>query len=87
MYRLLVESLLGLRVEHGRLHLAPVLRPGWDGYRLSLRHGGSLYRVQVQAGESGEPAQYSMDGVAIESSAVLLDDGREHEMLVRVPAP
>jgi cellobiose phosphorylase len=85
MYRLLVESLLGLRVEHGRLRLAPVLRPGWDGYRLSLRHGGSVYRVRVQAGEPGESAQCSLDGVAIESDAPLLDDGREHEMLVRIP--
>ena len=57
----------------------------WDGYRLSVRHGGSLYRVQVQAGHPGEAAHSELDGVAIADGAPLLDDGREHEMLLRLP--
>ena len=83
MYRLLVESLLGLRVEHGQLRIAPLLRPGWSEYRISLRHGGSLYRIRVQALEPGEATVASLDGAAIAQGAPLVDDGHEHEMLVR----
>jgi len=84
MYRLIIESLLGLRVEHGRLRLAPRLRPGWSEYRISLRHGGSLYRIHVQAGAAGEVRQSSLDGTPIAEDAPLLDDGGEHELLLRL---
>src|SRR6185312_9965332 len=37
LYRLLVESLLGLTLEAGKLRLAPLLPPEWDGYELDYR--------------------------------------------------
>ena len=85
MYRLVVESLLGLRVEHGRLRIAPLLRLGWGDYRIEYRHGASRYRIRVLAGEAGEAALLSLDGVAMEDGVPLLDDGGEHEVLVRAP--
>jgi cellobiose phosphorylase len=86
LYRLVVESLLGLHVEQGRLRLAPRLRPDWPGYRISLRHGTSQYGIRVEAGEAGTPAAWTLDGAAVESGFELVDDGNRHELLVRVPA-
>ncbi|MEO8160789.1 MAG: cyclic beta 1-2 glucan synthetase, partial [Arenimonas sp.] len=85
MYRLVTESLLGLRVEHGRLHMQPLPRAGWDGYRIDYRFGSSLYRIRVLAGLEGEPGQMLLDGLATLDGVPLLDDGAEHEVLVRMP--
>jgi cyclic beta-1,2-glucan synthetase len=85
MYRLIVESLLGLRVEQGHLQIEPRLRPDWPGYRMSLRHGGSHYGIRVEAGEPGSAPAWSLDGNAVEAGLPLVDDGGRHEVLVRVP--
>jgi cellobiose phosphorylase len=83
MYRLIVESLLGLHVEQGRLLLAPRLREGWTGYCISLRHGGSQYAIRI---EPGEAASWQLDGASVEPGFALVDDGARHELVVRVPA-
>jgi cellobiose phosphorylase len=85
MYRLLTESLLGLRVENGRLHVKPLLRPGWTGYRIVYRYGASRYRIQVQLAEADMPARLLLDGVATEGGIAPVDDGAEHEVLALLP--
>jgi len=88
MYRLIVESLLGLRVEGGRLRVQPLLRPGWESYRILLRHGASQYDVRVDAGEAGTPMEATIDGGAVEADGVaLVDDGERHELRLRLPPP
>jgi cellobiose phosphorylase len=81
MYRLLTESLLGLNVEEGRLRLAPLLRPGWDGYRMSLRHGGARYEIVVEAGDA---RRLSLDGAEV-AEVLLRDDGEVHEVRLQLP--
>ena len=42
MYRLITESLLGLRLEIDKLHFVPCIRPDWESYTIHLplsRHG------------------------------------------------
>jgi cellobiose phosphorylase len=86
MYRLVMESLLGLRVETGRLRLSPRLRPGWEGYRMVLRHGASHYGIRIEAGEPGAAqAEWRLDGAHVAEGLPLVDDGVRHELVVRVP--
>jgi cellobiose phosphorylase len=86
MYRLVMESLLGLRVEKGRLRLSPRLRPGWEGYRMVLRHGASHYGIRIEAGEPGAAqAEWRLDGAHVAEGLPLVDDGVRHELVVRVP--
>ena len=86
MYRLVVESLLGLRVEDGRLRIVPVLRADWPSYQLVYRHRSTRYRIEVSAtGSPSSPALMLLDGVAMEDSLPLLDDGAEHEVSIRLP--
>jgi cyclic beta-1,2-glucan synthetase len=47
MYRLLVESLLGLQVEGDRLRLAPLMPANWDSFELHYHHGNTLYHLKV----------------------------------------
>jgi cellobiose phosphorylase len=85
MYRLIVESLLGLRVEGGRLRVEPLLRAGWDGYRIVLRHGASQYSIHVETGEAGAATRAVLDGRETEEGGVaLVDDGECHELRIRV---
>ena len=47
MYRLAVESLLGLRREGDKMRFAPCLPPGWPGSALRYRYGDTVYRIAV----------------------------------------
>ena len=81
MYRLLVESLLGLRLEAGRLRFAPVLPADWDGFVMTYRHRGTLYRVELVQTHAGQPTQVILDGTTQPDGSIpLVDDGAEHEV-------
>jgi cellobiose phosphorylase len=84
MYRLIVESLLGVGRIGDVLTLAPRLPSGWDGFRLHYRYRSSRYTVDVRRGDEHA---LSVDGVAQRGNAItLVDDGREHVVELRVAA-
>ena len=91
MYRLVVESLLGLRLEADRLHIAPCLPAHWDGFKLHYRFRETFYHITVAQTRSDADAvcgmmSVSVNGVAQDSQAIaLLDDGREHAVDISVP--
>jgi cellobiose phosphorylase len=88
MYRLLVESLLGLEREGERLRVSPCLPPQWREFVVRYRHGGSTYEITVrQALNDGEPASgaacVTLDGVEqCDGWIPLVDDGLEHRAIV-----
>ncbi|MBF0243360.1 MAG: hypothetical protein HQK64_12915, partial [Desulfamplus sp.] len=47
MYRLIVESLLGLRLEANRLSFEPCLPDDWDGFTLHYRFRETIYHINV----------------------------------------
>jgi cellobiose phosphorylase len=79
MYRLAVESLLGLRLEGDKLRLAPCLPADWPGFKLRYRYRDTVYRIAVVRDESGSVEQ--SDHVI-----ALVDDRREHLVEVRIRA-
>ncbi len=86
MYRLILESLLGLRLEVETLHLAPCLPADWAGFKLRYRYRETLYQIAVIqiAGGEGE-TRITLDGVAQDEPSIpLVDDGREHAVEVRL---
>jgi cellobiose phosphorylase len=79
MYRLIVESLLGLHREGDRLRLAPRLPAAWPGVALRYRYRDTVYRIDVRHAAKGEPARFTVDGIAQDERVVALrDDGRTH---------
>jgi cyclic beta-1,2-glucan glucanotransferase len=90
MYRLVVESLLGLTLEGDRLCFAPCLPPEWNEFALRYRYRETYYDISVrQAIGSGDDdldaAGVSVDGVLQEGAVVVLvDDRREHRVEVHV---
>jgi cellobiose phosphorylase len=73
MYRLVTESLLGLRREGRRLSFAPCIAPDWPGFGLRYREGATVYDVQVRQ-EPGAIPQLRVDGVVQDTLAIMLDD-------------
>jgi cellobiose phosphorylase len=89
MYRLIVESLLGLRLEVDRLRVAPCLPADWTGFTVHYRYRETVYHIAVlqTSGDNGEMG-VTVDGVPQDEKAIrLVDDSREHEVKVKMPAP
>jgi len=77
MYRFITESLLGIRILDGTLHVDGHLPDGWSGYRVEYRHGSTPYTIQVVRGE---------DGAAGRQEFRLIDDGVARQLRVAVAA-
>ncbi len=90
MYRLVLESLLGVQVETtqdgARLRLAPCLPGHWPGFTLDYRYRDTAYRIEVTQG-SAEPG-VTLDGVVQpDMDLPLVDDGKPHQASVRLASP
>jgi cellobiose phosphorylase len=86
LYRLIVETLLGLTLEKDKLHLAPCVPADWETYAVDYRYRDTMYHITVvQLGVSeGEPAM-TVDGVAQDAPVIsLVDDGAHHAVEVRL---
>jgi cellobiose phosphorylase len=55
MYRLIVESLLGLRLEGETLYVSPCLPADWAGFTVHYRHRDTLHHIVItqKRGEAG----------------------------------
>lgn len=73
MYRLMIESLLGVHLESSghtqALHIKPCLPAAWDEYTLDYRHGETTYRIKVR--QSDDPQKAS----SAEAMRIALDAG------------
>jgi cellobiose phosphorylase len=90
MYRLVLESLLGVQLQTtqdgARLQIEPCLPPHWPGFTLDYRYRGTPYRIEVTQGP-GEPG-VTLDGLAQPGMDIpLVDDGKPHQASVRLVLP
>ncbi|MEO5811016.1 MAG: glycosyl hydrolase family 65 protein, partial [Rhodanobacter sp.] len=86
MYRLMVESLLGLHLEAARLRFAPVLPTEWEGFELDYRYRQTWYRIEVQQNDPGTSDAVWLDGVQqVDGTIPLVDDGVEHKVEINWP--
>ena len=87
MYRLLTDTLLGLRLEVDQLRLEPVLPPGWKGYTIHYRYRSAIYHIKVTV---AGPATWNVRSIRLDDEVQrgktipLVDDGREHLVRVQV---
>ncbi len=90
MYRLVVESLLGLKLEGDRLRFAPCMPPEWNGFALRYRYRETYYHIAVRRTERSvtkrsDATSVTVDGVAQDSDFIrLADDRQEHEVDVHI---
>jgi len=90
MYRLLVESLLGLAREKDRLRFAPCLPADWTAFTMRYRHGATTYEIAIRQvaagpGEAAGTASVTADGILQPGNSVqLVDDQAVHRVAVIV---
>ena len=90
MYRLIMESLLGLRLtadpQSSRLHFEPCLPADWQGFQLHYRYRETVYHVTVRQTSGAEAGMtVSVDGVVQSDPAIpLVDDRLEHQVEVNL---
>jgi cyclic beta-1,2-glucan synthetase len=92
MYRLILESLLGLKLEVDRLDIAPCLPAHWGGLKIHYRFRETVYHIAVSQTRPGDDGvcgvtSVTVDGVERRDKAIpLVDDHREHSVAVIVCA-
>jgi cellobiose phosphorylase len=93
MYRLIMESLLGLRLEADRLRLAPCLPVDWQAFKLHYRYRETVYHVAVTQevvcdAAQAEAMRMTVDGVERPDQTIqLVDDRRDHAVEIRMMSP
>ena len=86
MYRLIVESLLGLRLEVDKLRFAPCLPADWKAFKVHYRYRETVYHIAVEGTEAaaGETS-VTVDGFEQHDQIVrLVDDHQEHSVQVGI---
>jgi cellobiose phosphorylase len=87
MYRLLVETLLGVNLEGDQLRLTPNLPATWTAFTLHYRYRQTQYHIHItrSAGIPPGDCRLSLDGQLLAGSAIpMLDDHRDHSVEMEV---
>ena len=86
MYRLVLESLLGLQIEAGQLRIKPCLPVGWPGFTVHYRYFKTQYTIVVQQTHGTmDSLSVTVDGQLQPTAAVnLIDDQVNHSVEVKV---
>jgi len=90
MYRLLVETLLGVNLEGDQLRLAPRMPKAWTTYKIHYHYRQTIYHITITrlAADSTDTPVLSLDGQEISGQTIpLLDDHQEHFVEMKVLCP
>jgi cellobiose phosphorylase len=94
LYRLIVESLLGLKREADKLIVTPCLPEDWKAFSMSYRYRDTTYQIAVtQLSAADEATNFTaitvaLDGIAqIDNAIPLADDHRQHRVEVTINRP
>ncbi|HEX5338864.1 MAG TPA: glucoamylase family protein [Gallionella sp.] len=88
MYRLLIETLLGVNREGDQLRLTPHMPKSWSSYKIHYRYRQTLYHITITRldMDAADANQLSLDGKILpEQTIPLIDDRHEHTVELKVP--
>jgi cyclic beta-1,2-glucan synthetase len=87
LYRLMLESLLGLRRVGELLHITPCMPAQWTSFEVDYRYGETPHHITVlQVGDADGESSWSMDGASPQPGTAIrmLNDGGQHKVEVRL---
>ncbi|HEX3897156.1 MAG TPA: glucoamylase family protein [Rudaea sp.] len=87
LYRLIVESVLGITRTGDTLGVAPCLPTNWNEYTAKYTVGESVYTISVSRDESVRTGtRVTVDGAVRPNGGIpLSNDGKAHSIDVRIP--
>ena len=74
MYRLILESLLGLRRESNKLTITPYIPREWKSFKIHYRYQETMYHINVTRMPGGT-----------NKTIILINDAQEHQVEVQLP--
>ena len=82
MYRLITESMLGMKMEEGKLHFEPCVPADWKSFKITYRYKTAVYNIAFTQSNNGKRA-IVLDGEPLPDHLIILqDDGAEHHIEV-----
>ncbi|MGZ6250207.1 MAG: glycosyl hydrolase family 65 protein, partial [Syntrophales bacterium] len=86
MYRLIVESILGLRLEADKLHVEPCIPAHWASFKMNYRYRETVYHITVcQARAADGVTRLTVDDIERHDLVIpLVDDRQKHEVDLRI---
>jgi cellobiose phosphorylase len=86
MYRLITESLLGLRLDVDKLRFAPCLPEAWTSFKIHYRYRETVYHITIRITDAGKSVQrVLLDGhEQAEKYLSLVDDRKDHHAEVEI---
>jgi cyclic beta-1,2-glucan synthetase len=87
MYRLIMESLLGLRLDVDKLYFEPLLPSSWNAFKVHYRFRETVYHITVlQLSNGNAEPNVTVDGIIQNQVYVpLVDDHNEHRAEIKIP--
>ena len=85
MYRVAIESILGVRLRGDRLSISPCIPADWPGYEIRIRRRSTTWNIRVEnpAGIERGASQVTIDDRPSPHGEISLDDdGRTHRVQV-----
>ncbi len=85
MYRLIIETLLGLRLEVDKLYFKPCIPQSWQNFEVRYRYRETFYHIVLNVGgaKTTSKARITYDGNLQDADHLLLvDDQKEHRVEV-----
>ncbi|HMG23586.1 MAG TPA: glycosyl hydrolase family 65 protein, partial [Kofleriaceae bacterium] len=87
MYRLVTESLLGIRLEVDQLHIEPRIPAGWREFTIHYRYRETFYHIHV-TNRGGTVSRVVCDGAdQAERRIALHDDRQDHRVEIELGGP
>ena len=87
MYRLIVESILGMHLEIDKLRFTPCLPAAWESFKVHYRYRETVYHITVMHSRTAhDEISVEIDGIKQHDDAIpLVDDRQTHFVEVRIP--
>jgi len=86
MYQLVIESLLGIKLEMNKLTISPCLPKKWTSAKISYRYRRTFYAITIKQADSAADGIGTANRSELQGNTILLvDDLTEHIVEITIP--
>jgi cyclic beta-1,2-glucan synthetase len=85
LYRLIIESFLGLQQVGNQLTVVPCIPEEWNFFTIHYRYKTTLYHIAITQSTNIEKTNTVLDGLQQPGNVIILiDDGADHQVDIRL---
>jgi cellobiose phosphorylase len=86
MYRLMMESIIGMQLDVDKLRFAPHVPSHWPSFVIHYRYRGTVYHITITNGGDGKSIKsLVIDGVGQSHHEIsLVNDNQNHHVAIEL---